>query len=332
MATDRAVRDEAIRHRIHLNRYSTTMVRRVVAQLNRVDRDLVARIMRADNEGKSSAELERVLFEVRALQADGWALVRSRLTDDLDELAAIEAEWNARLIRSAARSAGLTTFAFGPSGPQVVAATKARPFQGRFLREWLSEAEEGAAKRVRETIRQGFIEGRTVSDIARTIRGTKAAQYRDGILEISRRGAETMVRTAVTHTATVAAQETYRALGDVVVGVEWVSTLDARTSEVCAGRDGNVYPVDSGPRPPAHPNCRSTIIPRVKDLEPIERRTYSEWLKEQPEGVQNEVLGKGKADLFRSGAVSLERFTDPAGKVLTLEQLRARSGVGKPAV
>lgn len=332
MATDRAVRDEAIRHRVYLSRYSTTVVRRVLAQLNRVDADLVARIMRADNTGLSTFELERVLDEVRALQADGWAAVRSRLTDDLEELAAIEAAWNERLIRSAAKLAGIETYAFGPTGPQVVAAANARPFQGRFLRDWLSEAEAGAAKRVRETIRQGFIEGRTVSDIARSIRGTKAAQYRDGILEISRRGAATMVRTAVTHTASVAAQETYAAFGDIITAVEWVSTLDARTTEICAGRDGKVYPVDSGPRPPAHPGCRSTIIGRVKDLEPIERQTYSEWLKAQPEAVQNEVLGKGKADLFRSGAVKLDRFTDPAGNVLTLEQLRARSGLAKPGL
>jgi len=235
-------------------------------------------------------------------------------------------------LKEAARIAGLETFAFGPTGPQVVAATNARPFQGRFLRDWLSEAEAGAAKRVRETIRQGFIEGRTVSEMARSIRGTKAAQYRDGILEISRRGAETMVRTAVTHTASVAAQETYAAFGDIITAVEWVSTLDARTSEICAGRDGKVYPVDSGPRPPAHPNCRSTTIGRVRGLEPIQRQTYNEWLKDQPEAVQNEVLGKAKADLFRSGSLPLDRFTDPAGKVLTLEQLRARSGLGTPGL
>lgn len=328
MATDRAIRNETVRHRIALSRYSTALVRKVLAQLNRVDADLVQRILQADNEGRDPARLESVLTEVRALQADGWAVARSRLTTDLDELAAIEADWNARLLRQAARTAGIeTAFAFTPTSAQIVAAVNARPFQGRFLRDWLVDAEAGAAKRVRETIRQGFIEGLSVSEMARTVRGTRALQYRDGILEISRRGAETLVRTAVTHVAAVASQETYRAMGDLVEAVEWVSTLDARTSVVCAGRDGKVYPLEAGPRPPAHPNCRSTVIPRIKGLEPVERRTYSEWLKEQPDEVQDDVLGRSKAILFRSGKLPLSRFVERSGSELSLEALRKQAGM-----
>lgn len=325
MATDRAIRDEAIRHRIALSRYSTSLVRKVIAQLNRVDADLVQRILQADNEGRDPAQLERMLEEVRALQADGWSVVRGRLTTDLSDLAAVEADWNASLLRQAARTAGIETFTFAPTAPQVVAAVNSRPFQGRYLKDWLNEAEAGAAKRVRETIRQGFIEGRSVSDMTRAIRGTRALQYRDGILEISRRGAETMVRTAVTHVASVASLETYRAMGGLVDAVEWVSTLDARTSAVCAGRDGTVYPLESGPRPPAHPNCRSTIIPRIKGLEPVERRTYAEWLRSQPAAVQDDVLGPTRAKLFREGKLDLDRFTDRSGAVLTLDQLKQRN-------
>jgi len=325
MATDRALHDEAVLHRIALSRYSTSLVRKVLAQLNRVDADLVARILRADNEGRDPTQLERLLEEIRARQADGWTVVRTRMGQDLNELAGTERDWNFNLIRAGLQTVGVETVAAAPSTAQIVAAVNARPFQGRFLRDWLTDAETGAAKRVRETIRQGFIEGRSVSDIVRQIRGTKALQYRDGILEISRRGAETMVRTAVTHTASVASTETYKAMGDLVVAVEWVSTLDARTSVICAGRDGTVYPVDSGPRPPAHPNCRSTTIPHLSGLEPVKRQTYAEWLKGQPDDVQDDILGPTKAALFRSGKLTLERFIDRSGKMLTLDQLRKRN-------
>jgi len=325
MATDRAIRDEAVLHRIALSRYSTSLVRKVLAQLNRVDADLVARILHADNEGRDPAQLERMLEEIRALQADGWVVVRSRMTEDLNGLAASERDWNFGLVRSGLQTSGIEAVPMSPSTAQVIAAVNARPFQGRFLKDWLTDAEAGSAKRVRETIRQGFIEGRSVSDMVRQIRGTKALQYRDGILEVSRRGAETMVRTAVTHTASVASTETYKAMGDLVVAVEWVSTLDARTSVVCAGRDGTVYPLESGPRPPAHPNCRSTTIPRLKGLEPAPRRTYAEWLKDQPDEVQDDILGPTKAALFRAGKLTLDRFIDRSGKVLTLDQLRKRN-------
>jgi SPP1 gp7 family putative phage head morphogenesis protein len=50
--------------------------------------------------------------------------------------------------------------------------------------------------------------------------------------------------------------------------------------------------------------------------------TYSQWLKRQPAAFQNEVLGAGKAKLFRSGKVELDQFVDASGKELTLEQLK----------
>lgn len=248
--------DEAVLHRIALSRYSNTTVRRVLAQLNRTEESVLERLARADNEGLQAARLENLLVEIRALQANGWAVVRANLNGDLTALAMAEAEFAAKAVRFGAESAGLQLTTNAPVTAQVVAAVNSRPFQGRLLREWLADAEEGAAKRVREVIRQGFIEGRSISDLVRQIRGTRAAQYRDGILEVSRRGAEAMVRTAVTHTSAAAHQEVYRSFGaDVVTGVLWIATLDSRTTEICASRDGKVFPVDSGPRPPAHVNC-----------------------------------------------------------------------------
>lgn len=329
MATNRALRDEAILHRIALNRHSTSLVRKVLAQLNRVDKDLVARLAEEDLSEASEKRLERLLESIRALQADGWTVLRSRLTSDLNDLARAEADFTGRLVSRAARDIGINPTFDTPSSSQVMAAVKARPFQGRFLREWLSDAEEGAARRVRESIRQGFIEGRSTADMVKIIRGTAALQFRDGILEVSRRGAETMVRTAVTHTANVAAHETYAAMGDLVTAVEWVSTLDARTSLICASRDGQVFPLNKGPRPPAHPNCRSTTIPRIKGLEPVERQSYAEWLKGQSVEVQDDILGRSKAILFRSGKLTLDRYVDRAGKTLTLDQLRATAGLAE---
>jgi SPP1 gp7 family putative phage head morphogenesis protein len=314
------ISNEAILHRIGLNRYSTALVRKTLAQLNRTEKAVQERLQRAHNEGKDPKRLEALLGEVRQLQADGWTVVRSRLGEELSGLAESERDFAAGLLNiGGVRTADL------PTVSQVMAAVRARPFQGRFLKDWLAEAEEGAAKRVRETIRQGFIEGRTVDQMVTAIRGTKANQFKDGILEVNRRGAEAMVRTAVTHTASVASAETYAAMGDMVTGVEWVSTLDSRTTVICAGRDGKVYPVDSGPRPPAHVNCRSTTIPRIAGVEPIKRTTYGDWLKGQPAKVQDEVLGASKAALFRTGGLKVDRFTDAAGKELTLDQLKAKN-------
>lgn len=314
--------DEAVRHRIALSRYSTATVRKVLATLNRTDAALVDRILRADNEGRDPAQLERLLEEVRALQGDGWTVLRSRLTDDLHALAEVERDFSARLVRFGQQSAGAALSTNVPTTGQVVAAVNARPFQGRFLRDWLAEAEAGAAKRVRETLRQGFIEGRSVADLVREIRGTRALQYRDGVLEISRRGAEAMVRTAMTHTAAVSSRVTYEAMG--VAKAAFIAVLDARTTLTCAGLNGKTFPLDKFPYPPRHVNCRSTMVPVVAGLEPIPVQSYEEWLGRQSVETQDDILGATRARLWRAGSIKLDRFTDSKGKVLTLEQLRRR--------
>lgn len=54
--------------------------------------------------------------------------------------------------------------------------------------------------------------------------------------------------------------------------------------------------------------------------------TYAEFLANQTEEFQAEVLGATRARLFREGKVSLERFTARDGDVLTLDELR-RKGI-----
>lgn len=313
--------DEAVLHRIALSRYSTATVRKVLALLNRSDLSLVERILRADNEGRDPRRLELLLQEIRALQADAWTVVGARVNEDVNALAAVEKAFAGRLVDLGARATG-SVIANAPTTAQVIAAVNARPFQGRFLRDWLRDAEDGAAKRVRDTLRQGFIEGRSVSELVRQIRGTRSLGYKDGVLEVSRRGAEAMVRTALTHTAAVAAKETYAAMG--VEEATFLAVLDSRTTLTCASLNGRTFGLDKFPWPPRHINCRSTSMPVVRGMPKVEAPSYAEWLKRQSVEVQNDILGVRKAQLFRDGKLTLDRFTDNAGRVLTLEELKKR--------
>lgn len=73
-------------------------------------------------------------------------------------------------------------------------------------------------------------------------------------------------------------------------------------SEICRARDGKIYPIDSGPRPPAHPNCRSTTAPVLKSWESLAR----------PGALKPERDARRIDDLFR------ERLAD---KGFTPEQI-----------
>lgn len=256
MSANEELLDASIRHQVGLQRLSAGILRRIIGLLNAVDDDLVRIILKHDPTAVSGTfsrrRLEKLLKAVRDLNREAYAALTSDLDGELRDLAAYEAEWQQRLIRGALP---VQVDIVKPSRGQLVAAVKARPFQGRFLREWYSGLEESAQRRLREAIRIGFVEGETIDQMIRRVRGTRAQQYRDGILEASRRDAQMVVRTAVNHTASVARNETYRENAGAIKGIRWVATLDSRTSMICASRDGKVYPLESGPRPPAHINC-----------------------------------------------------------------------------
>src|SRR5690625_4911369 len=338
------LRDDAIRHQIYLMRFSGSVRNKLIAHLNGVEDDLLRQIRkRADAGTFTEWRLNKILEDVRDIlneaRSESYGIVR----DELVELAKYEADHAAEGLRSALQVEFNIT---RPAPAQLRAAVLSRPFQGRLLREWVSELSDMQRRNVRNAIRIGFTEGETIDQMVRRIRGTRALQYRDGIMEITRRQAEGLVRTAVNHTSNYARQDTYEENADILSGWQFVATLDSRTTIQCASLDGNVYELGKGPQPPRHVNCRSTSVPILKDAKEIFGRdvgelppttrasidgqvagdtTYGDWLKKQPAAVQDEVLGPTKGKLFRDGGMSIDRFVDErTGYVYNLDELRKR--------
>lgn len=203
----------------------------------------------------------------------------------------------------------------------------------------------GKEARIRQAIRMGMSEGESIPDLVKRLIGTRAARFTDGILERDRRAAEGIVRTAVNHVSNKAADMTYRQNGDLISGVQWVITLDTRSCLTCVknAQGGKPYKMDEGPRPPVHVNDRCFMVPVMKswkelgiDLEemPISGRaamtgveagdmTYGDWLRKYPEHA-TEALGPARAKLFQEGKIKVENFVSDRGKLLTLDELRAK--------
>lgn len=328
------------RHQIYIGRYSTSVANRLIAILNRADKDLAAKIVvaleRMPASSISVARLDGLLKSVREQIAETYTKIDDGLHDDLKRISTNETAFNAALLRQAASRAALDVAFASVSPDMVYAAAMARPFQGSLLREALKGIEASTAKQVRDAIRMGVVEGQTTSQIVRAIMGTKTAGYADGLLDRSRRSIDSMVRTAVNHTANVARQVTYDANSDIVTEWMFVATLDSRTSITCASLNGKRFPIGKGPQPPRHWNCRSSSIPLLvgqdkllgtrasKDGQVDANITFSKWLRGQPESVQDDILGATRAEMFRTKKIDVDRFTDSRGNVLTLEQLKQK--------
>lgn len=323
MQPNDAILDAQVRHAIGLQRLSNSEVRKVLALLKRIDSRIIERLTREDLTDLGRARQAKLLRDVRSIIDAVYEDATGKLQLSLNDLAEYEQGYQRDLF---ADVLGVEVALQRISEDQLIAAVNDKPFQGKLLKDWFVELPEAQFRRLRDTIRMGVVEGRSIAEIVRDIRGTRANGYKDGVLEIGRRHAETTVRTAVNHTANAAAERFYKRNERLIRGVQWLSTLDTRTSPICRARDNMVYEVDKGPRPPAHPNCRSSTTPILKAFPDPDSPSYGEWLGRQNKDVQADVLGKAKAELFRAGGLPMDKFVNRAGKELTLEQLKRAEG------
>ncbi|MDE3987769.1 phage head morphogenesis protein, partial [Glaesserella parasuis] len=94
-------------------------------------------------------------------------------------------------------------------------------------------------------------------------------------------------------------------------------------------------------RPPLHPRCRSILQLVTKSWKELgidaeempsstrasqdgpvsEQINYENWLKSKSPEQQDQVLGKGKADLWRRGVITFADMLDQSGRPLTLKDL-----------
>jgi SPP1 gp7 family putative phage head morphogenesis protein len=336
MSTQGYILDALTRHQILIQRLAGGQVRESLPILRQMARDIRAALQRQDLTDFQTARLVALQLDIQTVTSAAGVSLRELMTGNMTAFAEYEAQFTQKLLQGAVtvQLAGVSTVALGEalntapmslvSGKRVVNTT----FAGIF-----DVFASGAAREVMTAVQAGISSGATNTEITRLVMGMVNTR--------TRAQAEAVIITAANKAGSTARAELYRANADVLKGEEWTSVLDLSTTDVCMGRDGKIYPVGEGPQPPAHYRCRSVRVPVVDDRFAVLREgstrasmqgpvssktTYNSWLKSQPSAIQDEVLGVERAKLFRSG-VNVDKFTDDAGRTLTLDELRAMEGI-----
>jgi SPP1 gp7 family putative phage head morphogenesis protein len=326
--------DAGIKHQIYVQRYAGGQVKDLVKYLD----DAQAEILRQLKTVKSLAEsrtLNRKLNRIVQLQQEGLTKLSAELTAKTMDFAEYEAEFAVRTMNTAA-AAAVTL----PASEQLRALVTQRPMQlaisgkagstvqNLTLDQAARQFAGDKANEIRRVIQTGVVEGSTVQSLTRDI---------VSVTNRHKRQAETLVRTSVNHISSEARSAVNQANDDILKGEEYVSVLDGRTTIGCAILDGKILGFDEPPFTPRHWNCRSFRVSVLDDrfqeggLEgtrasmdgPVSaKRTYSGWLKDKPAEFQDQVLGKERGKLFRSGKIKLDQFVDLNYNPVSLEQLR----------
>lgn len=365
--------DIATRHQVYLERYKAGEIKKTDALFTRLDRDLLALLGKLDDPDLgvlTLIERAKLIEDVRKGQVEAYTEHLNALVLQLRLLADFEREFELESLDEVTED---TIEPDDGGGAGLWAAVQERPMTatGKLLAAWLGVWVANEVTRGGDLIRRAIAEGWSVSRLTTAFRGTKAQNYKDGLFASSRRNTATTINTAVQHVSAAARAHTMEnttfrpkgksglktdkegrvtsipasaraaaaragiKVGDKLklMGYHWVSILDNRTSQLCRSLDGQVFPFGKGPLPPAHANCRSSIIAEVmgrwlkrgptgRFVKRDERKatgatgaetvdgsvTYYEWLKTQPEAFQNDALGVTRATLFRKGGLSAATF------------------------
>lgn len=338
----------SIQSQINTTRFSNKMVQDIISLLNDADAELLAKLEKWGDSGRfTPTRLKALLAELRKINAETYAQAHNEMKSGLIPFAEHVAVDTAAVL---ATQLPVDFSLIGVTTDQLKSIISETPIvwgenKAKLLEETFAELSAGKEASIRGAIRLGQIEGDGVSEIVRRLKGSKAAQYKDGILEASRRDCATIVRTVCNFTSNQAQAATLAANAKVLNGWRYISTLDGRTSLTCRALSNTVWPIGEGPIPPRHPNCRSFQLPEIKtfkemgldlpEFEPSVRAskngpvrsdiTMDEFMRSQPKKDVVEMLGPSRAKLFLDGKLDIQKFASNKGIVYTLDELKSKN-------
>lgn len=336
--------NQTTRHAVYLERYKASAVKEYTKLLKKIKTAVLERLA-----GENITEWGKIRLKTELRIINGALKNISKGIIDLmyqqvKKLGEYEVEFEIKSINN------LIKYNFvAPSDTQIFSAITSFPLsaqgpsKGLLLESFIEDWGKRTLRRYENAIRLGFARGITTNQLISDIFASM------GENDLTRKDLDAVCRTALAHSANISRNELYRRNTDLITGVEIVATLDIYTTVICRTLDGEVYPVEEGPRPPFHIRCRTATAPVLdsafdilekdatraardpesKKIEYISAKSkYYNWLKLQPSEFQNDVLGIKRGKLFREGGLSIERFRelqlDKNFEPLTLEEMRKK--------
>ena len=344
---------------LDLQRLSAGQQRKARAFLRELEGEIVAKLAKADPTGVSrqsyrAKRLSELLEQIRDTIRVAYRSESEDFAGELRELAEIEAAFAADSVN---RSYGVNLMTNSLTRAQVEALVDGVEVQGAPVSEWWERQAGDTLQRFTDQMRLGIAQGETNAQLVRRVRGgTEGGEPVRGIIETSRHHAEALVRSSTQAVSQKTRQTVYEANNDVLKGLMWVSTIDLRTTLLCAARDRKMYevqghdPIDhdlawSGGPGNLHWGCRSSSVPVTKSWKELgfdvddlpqstrasadgqipEDTTFEGWLKRRTQAEQDEYLGPGRAELWREGKITFRDLVSGNGREISASDLRAKA-------
>lgn len=255
-------------HTVNLLRVAAGQRLKVLSMLEALENKLVADLNTVVGKTPNAvSRLQALLKQTQATIATAYKAIADNQGAALSKIAQLEAVKTVNVLNTALK---VPLVSVGHTPAQLAAIAGKTFVQGKHPNEWWKAQDKALQDKFTTAMREGMLKGEPIDKLVQRVRGTKAAAYTDGIMLASKAQAEALVRTSVITVANEARIAEIMGQGGVVKGIQWVATLDSRTTVICRALDGKQWtvpelkPVDHDklfPGPTAHWQCRSTQIP-----------------------------------------------------------------------
>lgn len=339
----------SVSHQIGLERMSNGEVRELIKILNNSDVDLRRRLTKSLDRikdkgfdyGKVTRErLADIATLTKRVRGQAYKRVGKQFREKMNGLASHEINFQRNILDKSIGKASVEASFTMPVASQLRSVVKNLPAGNALIKDIFTDISDRDVRRIIGRINVGIVQGKTTPEITRSIFGTKANKFKDGVLNVARRHIDTSVRSAIAINAGAARMSLYQENKDLVPKVRYMLTLSGHPCAICVGlaqegKNGDgIYPIDEAPQPvlDSHLGCRCVLVPvvsevgvigtRASDIGPVPASTtYETWLKGKSKGEQVALLGKERANLFRKGIEFDKMFKGGGEGFVTLKEL-----------
>ena len=334
--------DQFLEQAIDILRLSAGERKKAMLVLQELEKELVVKLQNDELSKMQKRQVSKLLGETRELIDSYYKQIASIIeVEELSRYVAKETSYAFEI------SLGLQALTL-PRDSYFTSLSKDLIIRGSPQSEWWAGQSADTAFKFAGQVRQGLMAAETNQQIISRIVGKNGQA---GIMDVARKNAASLVQTSVQAVANDARRETFKYNSDVIKGIRQVSTLDSRTSLVCvsyseAEWDLQFKPIGKTTLPfnggcPRHFNCRSVEVPITKTFKELGVNlpepkgttrassdglvsvdtTFNSYLTRKGQSYQDEVLGIGRAKLWREGKITLRDLLNSSGRLLTLKEL-----------
>lgn len=331
MKPQEKINDKLVERQLELMRKDRSLGRKFV--------DAVAELIDEIKAFLVSSKLPKRLQTIAARISDFFSRLPQKLRELLSPTQQIIEEWaSMAIILNAGVSADIASKTV--AGQRVQAILASTMVNGQLVDEALEQFTDSIKRQVLAAVRTGATT-KTMTQIAGEI---------GALTDLNRNHAQTLARTLTNAITNQARNDFYQTHDELIQGYTQTSTLDGRTTKVCAVRDNLSWDLDKKPAghnqsfklPPLHYNCRSIMLPwlksdssipkSVRDKIPKSTRasidgqvesdlTFEKWVERKPKAFQEKWFGKGRYELWREKKITFGELVDSDGRQRTLAEL-----------